>query len=803
MCIAYIDPGNLEADLQTGATTGYQLLWVLLWSTAMGGLLQSLAARLGVATGKHLAEHCREQYPPGVRHVLWLMAEMAIIGSDIQEVIGTALALLLLSGGAMPLWAGVLVAAASAYLMLFLERLGVRYLEVLFELLIAVMSVSMGLLFFHVDIPYPEVLRGLAVPSLSRSAIPTACGLLGAIIMPHNLFLHSALVHSRPIEGSGRSGVPMRRSDSAKRESVLYYNIESGLALVVTLFINVAVISIYARGFFGRKTSEEIGLANAGEYLGSTFGKQMAIIWAVGLLAAGQSSTMTGTYAGQWVMGGFLDLKLSTGLRMLVTRGVAICPTLFVALSARSDSTRLDVLNQWINILQSVQLPFAVIPLLLFTSDKRVMGSRFVNSRGTTVLCWMIAASIITINASTAFETLAPLVHSAAYLHAVFVAVVAVYVGFLTYLVLTPEGAQRLAATISRNVSRLSLLGSAAGNSSSGSLTAAGGGGHAAGESAPYTPSVLPVCKSSVDYNATAPLTTCADSRLNGAEAIACLTCLSIRDRRKCLAQNAITRHGTDSDSCAWVGKNGMTREMEVKFSLGVAAPNSRAFMFAPSTCNLDIEVEYDNIHTPAIMCTLARDRKRCSTTLTVPKQASCAVSVVTAWTDRLALVEAWRKSNASCANTPEGVCSAYGSPYNFNYNLRIKERRCQRGALNPTTGVFPMAQPESVMAPGGLAFGAYRRLQFYTTELVADLACRDSTYFKICDYTQLQDGLGYCLGTDCKKDIKIDPARKEPLFLTIAYPKYSYTPGTYWFNATETPTQQIEIKELNVWPAA
>lgn len=490
MCIAYIDPGNLEADLQTGATTGYQLLWVLLWSTAMGGLLQSLAARLGVATGKHLAEHCREQYPPGVRHALWLMAEMAIIGSDIQEVIGTALALLLLSGGAMPLWAGVVVAAASAYLMLFLERLGVRYLEVLFELLIAVMSVSMGLLFFQIDIPYPEVLRGLAVPSLSRSAIPTACGLLGAIIMPHNLFLHSALVHSRPIEGSGRSGVPVRRSDAAKKESVLYYNIESGLALIVTLFINVAVISIYARGFFGRKASDEIGLANAGEYLGSTFGKQMAIIWGVGLLAAGQSSTMTGTYAGQWVMGGFLDLKLSTGLRMLVTRGVAICPTLFVALTARSDSTRLDVLNQWINILQSVQLPFAVIPLLLFTSDKRVMGSRFVNSRATTVTCWLIAASIIVINASTAYETLSPLVHSAAYLHAVFVAVVTAYVGFLTYLVLTPEGAQRLAATISRNVSRLSLLGSAAGNSSSGSLTAAGGGGQAAGEAeaAPLLP---------------------------------------------------------------------------------------------------------------------------------------------------------------------------------------------------------------------------------------------------------------------------------------------------------------------------
>ncbi|KAL4428517.1 hypothetical protein ABPG75_002606 [Micractinium tetrahymenae] len=474
MCIAFVDPGNLEADLQTGAGTGYQLLWVLLWSTTMGGLLQSLAARLGVATGKHLAEHCREQYPPGVRHVLWLMAELAIIGSDIQEVIGTAIALLLLTGGGIPLWGGVLLAAAGAYTMLFLERLGVRWLEALFQALIAVMSVAMGLLFFLVDIPYGEVAKGLAVPSLSRAAIPTACGLLGAIIMPHNLFLHSALVHSREIDGPADGAMPARRSMAAKKESVLYYNIESALALVATLFINVCVISVFARGFFGRKTEEEIGLANAGAYLGATFGRHMSAIWAVGLLAAGQSSTMTGTYAGQFVMGGFLNLKISAGMRTLVTRGVAICPTLLVALSARSDSTKLDSLNQYINILQSVQLPFAVIPLLLLTGDKAVMGARFVNSRATTALCWLIAAGIIGINATTAFDTLAPFMTAGRtwWLQSVFWAGVALYVGFLIYLILTPEGAQQLASTISRNVSRLSLR--HGGGGSGASLVAAG-----------------------------------------------------------------------------------------------------------------------------------------------------------------------------------------------------------------------------------------------------------------------------------------------------------------------------------------
>ncbi|EFN55244.1 hypothetical protein CHLNCDRAFT_7420, partial [Chlorella variabilis] len=370
MCIAFVDPGNLEADLQTGATTGYRLLWVLLWSTTMGYLLQarqilspgwlcclpSLAARLGVATGKHLAEHCREQYPPGVRHVLWVMAELAIIGSDIQEVIGTSIALLLLSRGAVPLWGGVLLAAAAAYTLLFLERLGVRYLEVVFELLIAGARVLCSWLAARLATDR-GCRAGLALPSLPRAAIPTACGLLGAIIMPHNLFLHSALVHS------SRQRPRADHGPAVPQESVLYYNIEAGMALLVTLFINVCVISVFARGFFGRGGEEEIGLANAGEYLGATFGKHMVVIWAVGLLAAGQSSTMTGTYAGQFVMGGFLNLKISAAMRTLVTRGVAICPTLLVALSARSDATRLDTLNQWINILQSVQLPFAVIPV--------------------------------------------------------------------------------------------------------------------------------------------------------------------------------------------------------------------------------------------------------------------------------------------------------------------------------------------------------------------------------------------------------------------------------------------------------
>ncbi|GAB4814358.1 hypothetical protein N2152v2_001404 [Parachlorella kessleri] len=429
MCVAFVDPGNLESDLQAGARTGYSLLWMLMWSTIMGYLLQALAAKLGVATGKHLAEQCRQHYSPLVRSVLWAMAELAIIGSDIQEVIGTAIALRLLSGGRLPLYAGVLVAAVTAYVLLFLERLGITLLEHFFQVLIGVMSISFGYMFFSVDIPYKDVTRGMLVPSLSRDSISVACGILGAVIMPHNLFLHSALVHSRQVH----SARPARRE-----ESVLYYSIEAAVALVVTLFINTCVISVFARGFYDRSTSEDIGLENAGQYLGSVFGKQMQVVWAVGLLAAGQSSTMTGTYAGQFVMTGFLELKVSAFLRTLISRAVALCPTLLVALRYRHDSTKMDDLNQWLNILQSIQLPFAVIPLLVLTSDPRVMGWRFSNSRATSSVCWAIAAGIIAINFSVAYQAAVTHLPPSLAAHCGFWSLVMVYFLFLLYLILSP-----------------------------------------------------------------------------------------------------------------------------------------------------------------------------------------------------------------------------------------------------------------------------------------------------------------------------------------------------------------------------
>lgn len=426
MCIAYIDPGNLEADLQTGAYTGYSLLWLLLLSTAMGYLLQSLSAKLGVATGRHLAQHCRERYPGPVRIVLWLMAEFAIIGSDIQEVIGTAIAVSLLTRGAVPLWAGVIFAAIAAYVFLFLEKFGIRWLEAFFQVLVGVMAVTMGLLFFMADVPYVEVAKGFIIPRLSASALPTAAALVGSILMPHNLFLHSALVHNRALPAAHRA--------SPLRETLRYYNLEAAVALCITLAINTSVISVFAKGFHGKEGPQDIGLENAGQYLGTRFGRHMEYIWAVGLLAAGQSSTMTGTYAGQFVMAGYLDLRMKPMTRVLITRAVAVGPTLLVALSARTDSTRLDAFNQWLNILQAVQLPFAVVPLLALTSDPDVMSHRFTNNKRTAVTAWVIAVGIMAVNCGTAYQLLAYRLAGNPALHVLLICGVMVYIGFVGYL---------------------------------------------------------------------------------------------------------------------------------------------------------------------------------------------------------------------------------------------------------------------------------------------------------------------------------------------------------------------------------
>ncbi|XP_073293856.1 metal transporter Nramp3.2-like [Primulina huaijiensis] len=428
MSIAFLDPGNLEGDLQAGAIAGYSLLWLLLWATAMGLLVQLLAARLGVATGRHLAEFCREEYPNWASLLLWIMTELALIGSDIQEVIGSAIAIRILSAGFFPLWAGVIITALDCFIFLFLENYGVRKLEALFAVLIATMAASFAWMFGETKPSGRELLLGILVPKLSSKTIQQAVGVVGCIIMPHNVYLHSALVQSRDIDKNKIGRV---------REALKYYSIESGVALSISFMINLFVMAVFAKAFYGTEQANNIGLGNAGQYLHEKYGGgifPIYYIWAIGLLAAGQSSTITGTYAGQFIMGGFLNLRLRKWIRALITRSFAIIPTLIVALVFDTSEDSMDVLNEWLNVLQSVQIPFALIPLLCLVSKERVMGI-FKIGTALQIVSWLVASLVMAINGYLLVDFFSDEGKSGAFFISVVSTFAAAYICFIIYLV--------------------------------------------------------------------------------------------------------------------------------------------------------------------------------------------------------------------------------------------------------------------------------------------------------------------------------------------------------------------------------
>ncbi|KAL3835476.1 hypothetical protein ACJIZ3_010212 [Penstemon smallii] len=449
VCIAYIDPGNFQTDLQAGAEYKYGLLWIILLASCAALVIQSLAANLGVVTGKHLAEHCRKEYPRIPNFILWILAEIAIVACDIPEVIGTAFALNMLFS--IPLWCGVLITGLSTLVLLLLQHYGVRKLEILIAFLVLTIAVCFFLELGYAKPKASEVIEGLFVPQFKGSgATKLAISLLGAMVMPHNLFLHSALVLSRKIP----------RSVSGIKEACRFYMIESGFALMVAFLINVSVISVSGAvcnspnlNADDRQSCKDLDLNEASFLLKNVLGKWSSKLFAIALLASGQSSTITGTYAGQYVMQGFLDLRLKPWIRNSLTRCLAIVPSLIVAIIGGSDGAGNLIIIA--SMILSFELPFALIPLLKFTSSKTKMGL-YANSLAVSTITWIISSLIMGINIYYLAEKL---VTSLSHSHLNMVSTVfcgilgfsgmLVYLASIAYLVFrkTKEGSHLIALT--------------------------------------------------------------------------------------------------------------------------------------------------------------------------------------------------------------------------------------------------------------------------------------------------------------------------------------------------------------------
>ncbi len=388
--VGYMDPGNWATDLEGGARFGYRLLWVLVMSNAMAILLQTLSARLGIAAGRDLAQACREAYPRPIALTLWVLCEVAIAACDLAEVLGAAIGLNLLFH--LPLLAGVLITVADTLLILWFQNLGIRTIEAFVLALVTVIGVCFGVEILWAKPSLGEMLTGLA-PRLNSDSLYVAIGILGATVMPHNLYLHSALVQTRSIG----------RGESARRAACRYNLIDSVVALNGALLVNAAILVMAAAVFFKRGiVVTEIQQAH--QLLTPLLGSGLAgVIFAIALLCSGQSSTLTGTMAGQVVMEGFLSIRMRPWLRRLLTRSLAVTPAaLTLWILGDGAAYRMLILSQ---VILSLQLPFAVIPLIHFTSDPVRMGT-FRSPAWVRTLAWTAAAIIVGLNLRLAWTAI-------------------------------------------------------------------------------------------------------------------------------------------------------------------------------------------------------------------------------------------------------------------------------------------------------------------------------------------------------------------------------------------------------------
>ncbi len=388
--VGYMDPGNWATDLQGGAQFGYRLLWVLVMSNIMALLLQSLAARLGVVQGRDLAQCNREVYPKGINFILYILAELAIAACDLAEVLGMAVGLNLLIG--IPLLWGVGITLLDTVLLLYLQQLGIRKLEAFIITLVGIIGVCFLVEMIYAKPDLGEMAKGL-VPTIPNStALYIAIGIIGATVMPHNLYLHSALVQTRKV----------KNDEESIRKAIRFNTWDSAIALNLALFVNAAILILAAAVFHNSGNHGVASLKDAHELLHQLLGKKWSShLFAVALIAAGQSSTITGTLAGQIVMEGYLQLRINPWMRRLLTRLLAIVPAVLVIwIMGESSVDQMLVFSQ---VLLSMQLAFAVIPLIHFVSDKKRMG-KFSIGIGTRIFAWLVAAVISVLNLKLVYD---------------------------------------------------------------------------------------------------------------------------------------------------------------------------------------------------------------------------------------------------------------------------------------------------------------------------------------------------------------------------------------------------------------
>ena len=394
VAVGYMDPGNWATDLAGGARYGYTLLSVIMLSNLMAILLQALAARLGIASGRDLAQACRDSYSWPVTIVLWIVCEIAIAACDLAEVIGAAIALNLLFH--LPLIWGVTLTALDVLIVLYMQHRGFRYVEALVVALIVAIAGSFAIELWLAKPDFAAVAAGF-IPTAEVLRNPDmlyiAIGILGATVMPHNLYLHSSIVQTRKYADT----------EASKREAIRYATIDSSVALMSALFINAAILIMAAAVFHGTGHEEVADITDAYQLLSPLLGTTMAsVLFAVALLCSGQNATLTGTLAGQIVMEGFINLRLRPWLRRLITRLIVIVPAIIVvSLYGERGAGPLLILSQ---VILSLQLPFAVFPLVMFTSDPHKMGP-FANPRWVKALAWMVAVIIGALNVYLLYQT--------------------------------------------------------------------------------------------------------------------------------------------------------------------------------------------------------------------------------------------------------------------------------------------------------------------------------------------------------------------------------------------------------------